>query len=446
MGGPTSRLPEPGWRIDLGVATSGLEQAVLRKLKTRLLPYLFALYVVAYLDRVNVGFAALQMNRDLGFDSEVFGFGSGIFFVGYMLFQVPSNLVLQRLGARRLISTLMVVWGLCSMAMVGVKTREQFYVLRFGLGLAEAGFFPGVVLYLTYWFPARQRAQAVSLFMTATAISGVIGGPLSGALLDLHGKHGVAGWQWLFLIEATPAVMLGVVTWFYLPDGPSDAGWMTPEERHWLSQELERERGPALAVGASLAQAFSGRVWYLSLLYFCLVCSMYSVTLWMPQIIQGFSGFSDFTVGCLSAVPYLCAAYGMVAVGHHSDRTNERRWHVAGSAWVGALGLSLAAWFAHSPWLGLAALSLAALGIWGTVGPFWALPTTMLSGTAAAAGIALVNSIGNLGGFAGPYAVGVLKKQTGFFSAGLYGLAGLLVVGGLLALSLRPSSPRPPAP
>jgi len=402
------------------------------------LPYLFLLYVVAYLDRVNVGFASLQMNEDLGFNDAVFGFGSGIFFVGYMLFQVPSNLVLQRWGARRLIATLMVVWGCCSMAMVMVRTVPHFYVLRFLLGLAEAGFFPGVVLYLTYWFPARQRAQAVSLFMTATAISGVIGGPLSGALLDLDGRHGVSGWQWLFLIEATPAILLGVVTWFFLPDRPTEAKWLTREETAWLTEELATERlarGEARQVG--LAAAFSPAVWHLSFLYFSLVCSMYSVTLWMPQIIKGFQGFSDFAVGCLSAIPYMCAAYGMVVVGQHSDRTGERRWHVAVSAWVGAVGLVLAAVFAHQPWLGLLALALAALGIWGTVGPFWALPTTMLEGTAAAAGIALINSIGNLGGFVGPYAVGVLKVKTGHFAAGLYGLAALLVLGGVLALARR---------
>lgn len=410
-----------------------MEQTVLRKLKTRLLPYLFLLYVIAYLDRVNVGFAALQMNQDLGFNDEVFGLGSGIFFVGYMLFQVPSNLVLQRWGARRLIATLMVVWGCCSMAMVLVKTVPHFYVLRFLLGLAEAGFFPGVVLYLTFWFPERQRAQAVSLFMTATAISGVLGGPLSGALLNMDGHQGVQGWQWLFLIEAFPAILLGVVTWFYLPDRPTSARWLTPAESGWLVEELANERAGRPPRG-SLREAFTPAVWHLCFLYFSLVCSMYSVTLWMPQIIKGFQGFSDFAVGCLSAIPYGCAAYGMVAVGQHSDRTGERRWHVAVSAWVGAVGLVLAAVFAHQPWLGLMALALAALGIWGTVGPFWALPTTMLEGTAAAAGIALINSLGNLGGFVGPYAVGVIKVKTGHFAAGLYGLAGLLALGGVLAL------------
>lgn len=398
------------------------------------MPYLFLLYVVAYLDRVNVGFAALQMNRDLGFTPEVFGFGSGIFFVGYMLFQVPSNLILQRWGARRLISTLMVVWGFCSMGMVLVKTVGQFYALRFFLGLAEAGFFPGVVLFLTYWFPARQRAQAVSLFMTATAISGVFGGPLSGALLDLNGRHGVAGWQWLFLIEAAPAILLGAVTWFALPDRPSQARWLTPDESGWLEQELARDNTPRLESGGRLRDAFSREVCYLSVLYFSLVCSMYSVTLWMPQIIKAFEGFNDFAVGCLSAIPYACAAYGMVMVGRHSDRTGERRWHVAVSAWVGALGLILSGLAAGHPWLGLLSLALAALGIWGTVGPFWALPTTMLRGTAAAAGIAIINSLGNLGGFVGPYAVGLIKTRTGHFAAGLYGLAALLALGGVLAL------------
>ncbi|MEW6277896.1 MAG: MFS transporter [Candidatus Eremiobacterota bacterium] len=413
-------------------------RTALRKITVRLVPYLFALYVVAYLDRVNVSFASLQMNADLGFSDTVFGFGSGLFFVGYMLFQIPSNLLLMRVGARRLIASLMLVWGCLSVGMMFTRGELSFYALRFLLGLAEAGFFPGVILYLTMWFPARTRARTVSLFMTATAVAGILGGPISGAILTMEGTHGLAGWHWLFLLEGIPAVLLGVSTWHYLTDRPSEARWLTPEEKDWLHAQLsdERERAPDGAAGSLVDALESGRVWLLSFIYFCLVCSMYSVTLWMPQIVKGFSASSDLVVGLLTAIPYSAAAIGMVAVGHHSDQTGERHWHVFVPAMVSACGLVMTGTVTR-PDLALLALSLAALGLWGTVGPFWTLPPAVLRGSGTAVGIALVNSLGNLGGFVGPLLVGWLKDVTHHFSAGLYGLAGLLVIGAFLTLGLR---------
>jgi ACS family tartrate transporter-like MFS transporter len=412
------------------------ETSALDKATRRLIPFMFLLYVVAYLDRINVGFAALQMRRDLGFSEAVYGLGAGIFFVGYFLFEVPSNLILVRVGARRWIARIMITWGLVSSATMLVRDPPAFYALRFLLGLAEAGFFPGMILYLTYWFPADVRARAVARFMTATAVAGVVGGPLSGALLTLDGLGGLRGWQWLFLLEGLPAVALGVVVLWRLPDGPGDAAWLSPGERRALAGRLGREQVAGGHVATLREAVGDGRVWVLALLYFVLVNGFYGVSLWLPQIVQGFSGASDLVVGVVSAVPYAVAAVGMVAAGAHSDRTGERRRHVAVAALVGAAGLVLAAWLASPP-AALAALSLAALGIWSTLGPFWAMPTAMLRGTAAAAGIALVNSFGNLGGFAGPWLLGLVKEATGGFAWGLVTLAAGLVVAAGLALVLR---------
>lgn len=410
-----------------------LEQAVLSKVSRRLIPFMFVLYVVAYLDRINVGFAALQMQDDLGFDAAVYGLGAGIFFLGYFAFEIPSNLAMARVGARVWIARIMLSWGVVSMAMATVAGPWSFYVLRFVLGVAEAGFFPGMILYLTYWFPAAARARAIARFMTGTAIAGVVGGPLSGLLLGLDGLGGWRGWQWLFVVEGLPAVLLGAVVLFYLPDGPADATFLSPAERAWLARRLAAD-GPAAGGHTTLRAALgSGRVWLLGLLYFLVVQSFYGVSLWLPQIVQRLSGAGDVAVGVVAAVPYVVAAVGMVIAGAHSDRTGERRWHVAVAAAVGAIGLVGAA-RASAPAAALAALSVSALGIWSALGPFWALPTTLLHGTAAAAGIALVNSLGNLGGFVGPYAIGLLREATGGFAAGLDALAGGLVAAGALAL------------
>ncbi len=405
----------------------------LEQVRRRLIPFMLLLYIVAYLDRINVGFAALQMKADLGFSDTVYGLGAGIFFIGYFLFEVPSNLILERVGPRFWISRIMISWGVVSSAMMLVSDATTFYVLRFLLGVAEAGFFPGMILYLTYWFPSAERARAVAQFMTATAVAGVIGGPVSGALLELHGLAGLAGWQWLFLVEGLPAIVLGLVVLVYLTDRPEQASWLTPQQRTWLAGRLAAERASTeRRHGRDLWRALAHpRVWSLCLLYFVLVLGIYGVSLWLPQMLAARVSTSDLGVGVLSAIPYGVAAVAMVLVGGHSDRTAERRGHIAAPALVGALGFVTTA-TSDDPVLALSGLSLAALGIWSTLGPFWTLPTAFLSGTAAAGGIALINSVGNLGGFVGPWVLGLLKDATGDFRAGLWFLAlALLAVAGL---------------
>jgi ACS family tartrate transporter-like MFS transporter len=413
------------------------ERETLERVSRRLIPFLFVLYIVAYLDRINVGFAALQMQADLGFGDAVYGLGAGIFFIGYFLFEVPSNLILERVGPRFWISRIMITWGLVSSAMMFVRDPATFYALRFLLGVAEAGFFPGMILYLTYWFPAAERARAVAKFMTATAMAGVIGGPVSGALLELDGLAGLAGWQWLFLVEGIPAVVLGVVVVVFLTDRPEHATWLEPAQRTWLAERLEAERAAtSQRHGASLRRALvHPRVWSLGILYFVLVLGVYGVSLWLPQMISTRVRASELEVGILTAIPYAVAAVAMVLTGRHSDRSGERRWHVALPALAGAAGLAASA-LVEAPALGVLGLCLAALGIWSSLGPFWTLPTAFLSGTAAAGGIALVNSVGNLGGFVGPWVLGLLKDATGDFRAGLAFLALGLAAAAALALRM----------
>jgi len=418
-------------------ALSRLADAALSKARRRLIPFLFVLYLVAYLDRINVGFASLQMNRELGLSEGVFGLGAGLFFLGYSIFEVPSNLILERVGARVWIARIMISWGIVAMAMIAVRGAASFFAIRFILGLAEAGFFPGVILYLTFWFPPREQARAVALFMTATALAGLIAGPVSGALLELHGLAGLSGWQWLFILEGLPAVVLGVLVLRYLPDCPDEAAWLQVDERAALLMRLERERGRSTQKRQrSFREAISNStVWILSLVYFAIVFGLYGVTFWLPQIIRSFGNRSDFGIGMLSAIPFFGAAIAMVLVGRASDLSGERRWHLAVCAAVGAVGLMLAS-TTRSPFLSLGALSIAAAGIWGTFGPFWAMPPEFLSGTAAAGAIALINSIGNLGGFAGPYVVGMVKQKTHSFAGGMIVMAVSLVAAGMIALTL----------
>jgi len=418
-------------------AESRLADAALSKARRKLIPFLFVLYLVAYIDRINVGFASLQMNRELGLSEAVFGMGAGLFFLGYSIFEVPSNLILARVGARLWIARIMISWGIAAMAMIAVRGAASFFALRFILGLAEAGFFPGVILYLTFWFPAREQARAVALFMTATALAGVIAGPVSGALLELHGLAGLSGWQWLFILEGLPAVILGVLVLRILPVGPNEAVWLEVDERIALYSRLEREHGRSTQKRShSLADAISNStVWILSLVYFAIVFGLYGVTFWLPQIIQTFGNRSNFEIGVLSAIPFFGAAVAMVLVGRASDLSGERRWHLAVCAAIGAAGLLLAA-TTRTPILSLGALSIAAVGIWGTFGPFWAMPPEFLSGTAAAGAIALINSIGNLGGFGGPCVVGLVKQTTHSFAGGMLLMAASLVAAGLLALTL----------
>ena len=414
------------------------KQAALTKAILRLVPFLFFLYVIAYLDRVNVGFAQLQMKQDLGFSKTAYGFGGGIFFIGYFLFEVPSNVILQRVGARRWIARIMFTWGLVAIGMMFIHTALSFYVMRFLLGIAEAGFFPGVLYYLTTWFTSAERARIVAWFMTANAVAVIFGGPISGALLQMRGIGGLAGWQWLFLLEGLPAILFAGVTLLYLPDSPAQARWLSDAQRVWLLERLQTDqasKGPSqhLTLGAALG---SRAVWHLCLLYYTLVSGMYGLLLWLPQLVKDFHGLSDFQVGLCSAVPYICAAISMTAVAAHSDKTRERRLHVALPALFGALGLFLTALTPHQPVLGLMAMSLAAAGMWATLGPFWSLPTAFLSGAAAAGGLALINAVGNLGGFVGPYAVGGLQDYFHNPKIGLYVLAGSMTTGALLALAL----------
>ena len=415
-----------------------IEEITIRKVTWRLIPFLFLLYVVAWLDRVNVGFAALQMNSDLGFSSSVYGFGAGVFFAGYALFEVPSNLVLSRVGARLWIARIMFTWGLISIATMFIRDAWSFYLLRFLLGVAEAGFFPGIIYYLGDWYPARQRARAVGWFMAAIPLSIVFGGPLAGALLELHGQLGLAGWQWLFLLEGVPAVLLAFVTLAVLTDHPEQARWLTAEQKQWLSATISAEQAQARdrhKVGLIRA-LLHPTVWLLALVLFACQSGSYGLSLWIPQILKALSGLGDFQVGLITAIPYLAAAIGMVLIGAHSDRTGERIWHIAVPSMFAVIGFSLSAWLS-SPIPGLIALTVAAVGDLGSRGPFWALPGRFLSGSASAGGIALINTIGSLGGFVGPYGVGLVRDLTGSYTGGLLFLAGLLFAGIIGTLMLR---------
>jgi ACS family tartrate transporter-like MFS transporter len=411
------------------------------KARRKLIPFLFVLYVVAYLDRINVGFASLQMNRELGLSESAFGLGAGLFFLGYSIFEVPSNLILERVGARLWIARIMVSWGIAAIAMSAVRGAGSFFALRFILGVAEAGFFPGVILYLTYWFPAREQARSVALFMTATALAGVIAGPVSGAILGMHGLANFSGWQWLFMLEGLPALILGFVVLRYLPDSPKTAAWLSDDERAALCSRLEQERRlSALDHRRSFAAAITNsNVWILSFVYFGIIFGLYGVTFWLPQIIGGLGRRSDFGIGMLSVLPFIGAAFAMVLIGRSSDLNGERRWHFTISATMGAVGLILAG-MTRSPFLSLVAISIAAAGIWGTFGPFWAIASGCFASTAAAGGIALINSIGNLGGFAGPYMVGIVKQASHSFAGGMLMMAASVLGAGILALVL-PISP-----
>jgi MFS transporter, ACS family, tartrate transporter len=426
-------------------------RAILSKVTWRLLPLLFLCYIIAYIDRINVGFAKLQLQQVLGVDPAVFGrvygLGAGLFFIGYFLCEVPSNLILHRVGARLWIARIMVVWGLISMCMMFIKSTTLFYCMRFLLGAAEAGFFPGVLLYLTYWFPARDRARTVALFATGGVIAGIVGSPISGVILGLNGVAGLAGWQWLFLLEGIPAALMGVIVLILLPNGPRQARWLTAAESAWIESRIAAEAALSEQPRHQrLGEAFtSGRVWLLCLLYFLLNVGGYGYEMWLPSIVKEFSGTSDAVVGLLNAVPYLAAAIAMLLVGWYSDRTGHRRWPVALGAMASALGFALSGWL-HNPYLAMAALILAFVGLKSTLGPFWALGTAFLSGTAAAGGIALINSVGNLGGFAGPFLVGVLKDQTGSNVAALLVLGGALLCMGLLALTIPEASPKAAKP
>ncbi|WP_118183152.1 MFS transporter [Paraburkholderia phosphatilytica] len=425
-------LPQSG----ANAPPSTLEDALYRKVTWRLAPLLMLCYVIAYLDRVNVGFAKLGMATDLHLSDAVYGFGAGIFFLGYFLFEIPSNIILHRVGARVWIARIMATWGIVSMLTMFVTTPTMFYVMRFLLGLAEAGFFPGIILYLTYWYPAHRRGRMTTWFMTAVALSGVVGGPVSGFILkNFNGVAGWHAWQWLFVLEGIPSVIVGVVVFFVLDDRIGKAKWLTEDERRILERNVESEE--ALKEDLPLGTVFaSPRVWLMSAIYLSFVMGLYGVGFWLPTIIKSTGVTDAFTIGLLSAIPFAAAVVAMLIVARSADRRRERRWHVALPAFAGAVGLLLAVVWAHDTTLAMAALTLATMGIITTLPLFWSLPTAFLAGTGAAAGIAMINSIGNLAGFLSPYAVGWLRQATGANDSGMYMLAAFMVLGGLLALSV----------
>jgi MFS transporter, ACS family, tartrate transporter len=409
-----------------------LEQTAMRKVYMRLLPFSVLCMFVCYLDRVNVGFAALTMNKDLGLSAYFFGLGAGAFYGGYCLFEVPSNLVLERVGARFWIARIMITWGLLAGAMAFVRGPISFVALRFLLGAAEAGFFPGILFYFHYWFPMRHRGRMISWFTVATPISVALGGPISTALLGLDGAFGLAGWQWVFITEAAPAVILGFVVLIYLRDRPTAASWLTPEEKEWLTTELAQERRELEAVRTyTLFQSLTNiRVLALAVIYFGIVTASVGLVLFVPQIIKQL-GVSNLETGFLTMIPYVVGTASMIVWGYVSDRMQERRWNLFVGCLVGAAGLIAAGLLGGSFW-SLAAMCLATIGFYGSKGPFWPLPSTFLTGTAAAAGMALINSVGNVGGFLGPFVVGWIKDSTGSFDNGLYALAGFMLLAAII--------------
>ena len=410
-----------------------LEQRTMAKIAWRLLPLIVAIYFVAYIDRTNVSFAAIGMNKDLGFTAYVYGWGAGIFFLGYFLFEVPSNLILHRFGARVWIARILLTWGIISGLMMFVTGPKSFFVIRFLLGVAEAGFFPGVLLYFTYWFPAVYRARVVSALFLAVPGSNAVAAALSGALLQLDGVWGLAGWKWMFILESVPAVLLAPVVLAVLTDRPSLASWLTMGEKQWLEGQLLLERRAIEgARQMTVVQALTdGRVVGLSLVYLTIVTATYGITFFLPLIVKG-HGVSNVMTGLVTAIPYVIGTIGMVIWAYSSDRRHERRWHFIVGALVAAGGLMALGWPGSLYWA-IGAMSVAAIGLYGSKPAFWPLPSTFLSGTAAAGGIAMVNSIGNLGGFVGPYVVGWIKDTTHSYAAGLYFLAGCAMVSGIVA-------------
>jgi len=412
-----------------------LESGVLARVTRRLVAFSFLCYVVAYIDRVNVGFVSGVLQRELSLSNQAYGFGAGLFFFGYFLFEIPSNLILERVGARLWIARIMIVWGFVSMAMLFVTGERSFYAMRFLLGLAEAGFFPGIVLYLTYWIPARERAKSGALFMMAAPVAILIGAPLSEAMLRLDGRLGLAGWQWLFLGEGVPAVVLGVAILAYLDNGIAAARWLTAEEKDLLARQIAADQKEVAA--RSLLDGFTTpRVWLLSAIYFCLIAGLYGSGFWLPTLIKRTGVESPFAIGMLTVVPNAAATVAMVAISRRSDAARERRWHLVTPALIGALGWVLTVLYGANTVIALGGMTLAMIGVTTSIAQFWCLPTAMLAGAAAATGIALINSIGNLAGFASPWVIGWISDRTHSTDLGVYALAASMCLGSLLVLTL----------
>ncbi len=406
-----------------------IEKRAYSKVFWRIMPFLMLCYVIAYLDRVNVGFAKLQMAQDLAFSETVFGLGAGLFFIGYFLFEVPSNLLMHKLGARVWIARIMITWGIISALFVFVKTPTTFYIMRFLLGLAEAGFYPGVILYLTYWYPANRRAKMIALFMSGIPVAGMFGNPLSGWIMDaFHDYGGMRGWQWMFLIE----LLIGIVTVFVLKNGIDQAPWLDANEKRVLKRNIEEDarQAGASGTGHSLGAVFKdSRVWWMCMIYFCFVTGQYALTFWMPTLVKTSGVTGNLNIGLLSAIPFICAIVVMNFLGHSADARRERRWHLIVPALMGAVGFAIAASYTHNTVVAIAALSLAAAGVLTCAPLFWSLPTAFLSGLAAASGIAVVNSVGNLAGFVAPYMVGYLTDLTHSTQSSMYVLSAMLVLG-----------------
>jgi D-galactonate transporter len=400
---------------------AAIERALYRKVSWRLLPFLFLLFVVAYLDRVNISFAKLQMNNDLGFSDTVYGLGAGIFFLGYFFFEVPSNLILHRVGAKIWLARIIILWGFISIATLWVNSVVSFYSLRFLLGIGEAGFFPGVIYYLTLWYPNTRRTQTISLFLLAIPVTGILGSVLSGWIMAVFNNwHGLHGWQWLFILEGIPAVLLGFLSFVVLSDSPAKAHWLNDSEKAMLQANLVNDTSSENKEHVSLKEILAfKRLWHLAIIYFLLVTGLYGISFWLPQIIRDFGSRSLISIGLLSAIPYAVAIVGMVLISIHSDKTQERRWHLIACAACTCLGFILTVYFKDS----LAALSLSTMSVLSSVAIFWSFPTALLSGRLAAGGIALINSIGGLGGYAGPALLGWLRDVTQHMESGLLLLA-----------------------
>jgi MFS family permease len=452
-----SRRPSvPGAAVGLGV-TSGSAAAgaapsadaelalrVRRRTTRRLIPFLGLLFAVAYLDRVNVSYAALEMTRELGFAPDVYGLGAGLFFIGYVLLEIPGALIVERWSARLWISRIMISWGVLAALTGFVETATQFYWARFLLGVGEAGFFPGIIVYLSHWFRERDRAKAVAMFMAAIPVASVLGAPVSGLLLGVHWM-GLSGWRWVFILEGIPSVLLGVVVPFYLTDRPEQARWLAPDERAWLAAELARERAakgaePGHHFVRALAQLRQPRVLVLAGAYFAAVTAAYGFGLWLPTSVKSLSGLPNLAVTGIAALPYLAGFVAILVAGWSSDRTGERRWHAALPLGAVSLGLLLTALLRGNVPLAVASLCLTGAGLYGYLPGLWALPTTLLTGSAAAAAVGMINAVGNVGGFVGPYVVGRLNAATGSFVGGMLYLSASALVAAALVLSLRPTT------
>ncbi len=428
MTSPSSTLPN-----DASLSAD----AVYRKVSWRLIPLLFICYIAAYLDRVNVGFAKLQMQDALQFSDTVYGLGAGIFFIGYFLFEVPSNVILHRVGARRWIARIMITWGLLSAATALVQTPMAFYIVRFLLGVAEAGFFPGIILYLTYWFPANRRGKATSLFLAAIPFAGILGGPISGWILrEMAGVYGWGGWQWMFVLEGLPTAFLGLLVLKYLDDRVANAKWLTPAERELIARDIAAEEGTK-ADHSIAAVIGNPKVWLLAFVYFAFTSGLYGISFWLPTIIRGIGVADPLQVGLLSAIPWAFGVATMYVFARSADRKLEHRWHAAIAALMGAVGFVLSVSFHGNQVMAMAGLTLATMGIMATLPVFWGLPTAFLGGTAAAAGIAFINSIGNLSGFSAPFLIGWIRDMTQSTDAGMYLLAAVLFAGAILVLFAR---------